>query len=432
MSDADSNTQKANELCAKDAKHVLRPWSGGTPVPIVKARGCTVVDASGQEFLDFTSGFFVNQAGHCHPRVIEAVKRQLDKVMQVSGKQSTEASIALAELMVEISPDSIEKVFFSTGGSEAVEFALKMARQHKRKKDIAYLENAFHGLTLGALALCGSEKYRNSAGVSLGDNTYPVPTPYCYRCKFQNDCATQCLDEAEKRLDERPDTAAFVAEPIQSVGGIIPPEKWWERADAIRRKRGLLLVLDEIQTGVGRTGKMFAAEHYGLQPDVMTVGKGMSGGVGALSMALSSAEVAEGFFTGTTPTNGGNAVSAAAGRALIETLIDEKIIENCAAMGRYFTAAVADLDDPWVGDIRFKGLMGGVELVEDRDSRAVLPKELVGSVHRGLHQEGMLLTVSGMHGNVLRLQPPLTITSTQIDTFVAALRRVLNAVRAAR
>ncbi len=200
--------------------------------------------------------------------------------------------------------------------------------------------------------------------------------------------------------------------------------------DEIRQRRGMLLILDEIQTGLGRTGTMFAAEHYDLEPDILTLGKGLSGGVGALSVTMASDAVADAFYSGTTPTNAGNAVSAAAGRALIDTIIDEQLLHQCARMGRYLHDAAVALDDPWIGDVRFKGLLGGIELVADRQSRQVLPGSLVKAVHRALQDHGMLLTVSGMHGNVLRIQPPLTITSTQLDAFLDALRDVLRAVRA--
>lgn len=420
---------RADELLARDTAHVLRPWSGDEPVLIVEGRGCTVTDAAGNQLLDLTAGYFVNQAGHCHPRIIEAATRQMHRITQVSGKQTTLPVIELAERLVQRTPRSVDKVFFTTGGSEATEFALRMARQHAGSEDIAYLDNAYHGLTLGALEVCANEAYRRTGGVTLSDRTYRLPTPYCYRCKHASDCATQCLDEAEARLDARPRTAAIIAEPIQAVGGIIPPARWWARLDRMRRQRKLLLILDEIQTGLGRTGAMFAAEHYGLEPDIMTAGKGLSGGIGSVGVAMASDAVASRFAGGTTPTNGGNAVSAAAGVALIDTLLAEGLIENSARMGEYLSAAVGDLADPWIGDVRFKGLLGGVELVLDRDSKAVLPKELVVGVKDALHEDGMLITVSGMHGNVLRVQPPLCITAGELDTFVAALARALRRVR---
>jgi len=199
----------------------------------------------------------------------------------------------------------------------------------------------------------------------------------------------------------------------------------------MRKKRGILLIADEIQTGMGRTGKMFAIDHYGLEPEILTGGKGLSGGVGSLGLTAASDEVAQHFFGGTTPTNGGNAVSAAGGLAMIETIFAEGLIDNAAKMGRYFTEAAWALHDPWIGDVRFIGLLGGIELVKNRDTREVLGKSEMAKVKDHLHAQGMLITISGLYGNVLRLQPPLSITSQQLDQFIAALRNTLRTVRGA-
>jgi 4-aminobutyrate aminotransferase / (S)-3-amino-2-methylpropionate transaminase / 5-aminovalerate transaminase len=424
---------EADDLVAKDAKYVMRPWSHpkGEPVIIARGSGCVVTDVHGKDYLDFTAGYFVNNAGHCHPRIIEAATGQLHQILQVSGKHGTPALVNLAERFVKLAPKTIEKAFFCTGGSEANEFGLKLARQYTKKTDIAYVENGYHGLTLGSLEVTYSKPYRESAGVPLSDHTYTIPVPYCYRCDHNKDCATQCLDGVEAKFASRPNTAALIAEPVQAAGGIIPPPAWWSRLDAMRKKAGILLFLDEVQTGLGRTGKMFAAEHYGLEPDIMTGGKGLSGGVGSLAVAASSDTISAKFFGGTTPTSGGNAVSAAAGLAMIDVLIDEKLLENAAKMGEYFTRALWDLKDPWIGDVRFLGLLGGAELVSDRDSREVLPKAKVSAIKDGLHDAGVLITVSGPHGNVLRLQPPLSITTAQLDQMVGALQKVLQAVRKA-
>lgn len=421
------------DLLARDDKYILRPWSKvNEPLPIVKAKGCYVTSADGKSYLDFTSGYFVNQAGHSHPKVIAAATAQLHEVSQVSGRHTTPPLVNLAEKLVQITPKSVDKCFFTTGGSESTEFALKLARHHSGKTDIACLDNGFHGLSLGALAAVGSEKYRLTAGVPLGDYVYRVPTPYCYRCEHVDDCETQCLDEADVTLATRPKTtAAFMAEPVQSVGGICPSEKWWSRMDGIRKKHGLLLILDEIQTGMGRTGTMFAAERFGLEPDIMMTAKGLSGGVGSMGAVVVRAEVGEKFFAGTTPTNGGNAISAAAGLALINVLEEEKIPQHCAEMGVYFTEAVAALDDPYVGDIRFTGLLGGVEMVIDRATKEPLTKPKISVIQDSLHEDGMLITVSGPLGNVLRLQPPLVITRKEIDSFVAALRVAFDKGRTA-
>ena len=231
------------------------------------------------------------------------------------------------------------------------------------------------------------------------------------------------------KLDARPQTAAIIAEVVQAVGGLAPPQKWWDRVDRERKARNILLIADEVQTGLGRTGKMFAVEHYGLEPEIMTGGKGLSGGVGSLAVTMASDQVSQAFFGGTTPTSGGNAVSAAAGSAMIDTIFGEKLIDNAAKMGRYFTEAAFALNDPWIGDVRFTGLLGGIELVKNRDTKEILGKVEMGKVKDSLHMAGMLITVSGLYGNVLRLQPPLTIKPAQIDTFLAALSKTLRAIR---
>jgi len=423
----------AASIEAADKKYVMRPWThpAGEPVIVAKAKGCTITDVHGKEYLDLTAGYFVNNAGHCHARIKEAAVKQLDTVLQVSGKHGTVAAVKLAKRLIKLGPKSVNKVFFTTGGSEANEFALKAARQFTKKSDVAYLQNGYHGLTLGALEVTASEKYRDSAGKPMGAENYAVPTAYCYRCPFgpNTTCKVECLDGVEAQFKARPSTAALIAEPIQAVGGVIPPQKWWDRMDRIRKSLGILLIADEVQTGLGRTGKMFAIEHYGLEPEIMTGGKGLSGGVGSLAMCAASDAVCKNFFGGTTPTSGGNAVSAAAGLALIDAITDEKLIENAANIGRYFGEAAWGLNDPWIGDVRFAGLLGGIELVKDRSSKEVLGKAELAKVKDGLHEKGMLITVSGWHGNVLRLQPPLSITTAQIDQFIAALRKTLTEVR---
>jgi 4-aminobutyrate aminotransferase/(S)-3-amino-2-methylpropionate transaminase len=422
----------ADAIEAADAKYVMRPWTHpkGEPVIVARAKGCTVTDVHGKEYLDLTAGYFVNNAGHCHPRITAAATKQLGEVLQVSGKHGTVATIRLAKKLIELTPKSVDKAFFSTGGSEANEFALKAARQFTKRSDIAYLENGYHGLTLGSLEVTASEKYRESAGKPMGAENFGIPMAYCYRCKFgpHKECNVQCLDGVEAKLDAH-QTAAIIAEPIQAVGGLAPPKKWWERLDEIRKARNILLIADEVQTGLGRTGKMFAVEHYGLQPEIITGGKGLSGGVGSLAVMMASDEISKAFFGGTTPTSGGNAVSSAAGYELIRILEDEKLVENAANVGRYFTEAAWSLKDPWIGDVRFTGLLGGIELVKNIETREVLGKSEMAKIKDVIHEMGMLITISGLHGNVLRLQPPLTFTTAMVDQFCAALRKTLQTVR---
>jgi 4-aminobutyrate aminotransferase-like enzyme len=423
----------ADAIEAADKKYVMRPWShpAGEPVIVAKAHGCVVTDIHGRDYLDFTAGYFVNNAGHCHPKIVDAATKQMGEVLQVSGKHGSVPAVKLAKRLVTLGPKSVHKVFFSTGGSEANEFSLKAARQYTNKTDVAYLENGYHGLTLGSLEVTSSEKYRESAGKPMGPENYAIPCAYCYRCKYgpAATCKVECLDGVEAKFDAHPRTAALIAEPVQAVGGLAPPQKWWDRLDRIRKARGILLIADEVQTGLGRTGKMFAIEHYGLSPEIMSGGKGLSGGVGSLAATIASDAISERFFGGTTPTSGGNAVSAAAGLALIDVLEAEGLVENAAKMGRYFAEAALALADPWIGDVRFTGLLGGIELVKDRTTKEILGKAEIGRVKDGLHELGMLITISGLHGNVLRLQPPLSIPVAQIDEFLNALRKTLQSVR---
>jgi 4-aminobutyrate aminotransferase/(S)-3-amino-2-methylpropionate transaminase len=423
----------ADAIEAADKQYVMRPWThpAGEPVIVAKARGCVLTDIHGKDYLDFTAGYFVNAAGHCHPKIAEAATKQMSEVLQVSGKYGSVPAVKLAKRLVSLGPKSVHKVFFSTGGSEANEFSLKAARQYTKKTDVAYLENGYHGLTLGSLEVTSSEKYRESAGKPMGAENYALPCAYCYRCKYgpPSTCKVECLDGVEAKFDSRPNTAALIAEPVQAVGGLAPPQKWWDRLDRARKAKGILLIADEVQTGLGRTGRMFAIEHYGLEPEIMSGGKGLSGGVGSLAATIASDPISKAFFGGTTPTSAGNAVSAAAGLALIDILEAEGLVDNAAKMGRYFTEAAFALDDPWIGDVRFTGLLGGIELVKDRTTKDVLGKVEMSKVKDRLHDLGMLITVSGLHGNVLRLQPPLSITTAQIDQFIAALRKTLQSVR---
>ncbi len=430
--DSQENDLTTRQWSEEDRKYVLRPWAHpqGEPVCIASAKGCEITDVDGKQFIDFTSGYFVNNAGHCHPTVVAAATEQMQSVMQVSGKHTTQPAIQLAKQLVTHAPTSIDKVFYATGGSEANEFALKMARQYTGQSTVGYLKNGYHGLTLGALETCASKKYRDTAGVPLGSNVFELPTAYCYRCPHQNNCQVQCLDTVEETIDALPTKpAAIIAEPVQAVGGIIPPKQWWTKMDGIRRSRNMLLIIDEIQTGLGRTGTMFASEHYDLEPDILTAGKGLSGGVGSLAVAMVSQTVGKNFYGGTTPTSGGNAVSAAAGLGLIQAIREDDLLGNCRLRGQYFSEALWGIPDPWIGDVRFKGLLGGVELVIDRDSKQPLPKDLVMRVKDKLHADGMLITVSGPFGNCLRLQPPLCISNSQLDSFTASLAKALQSTR---
>ena len=416
---ADERTQSNEQLLADDSQFVMRPWTAaGEPLPIVEAHGTFVRDADGKVYMDFTSGYFVNQAGHSHPRVISAAVAQLHKVSQVSGRHASEPAIAMAKELARLAPGRLSKTMYTTGGCESTEFALKMARQKSGKLGVLVLDNAFHGLSVQALAACSNESYRKSASAPLDPNIVSAPTPYVYRWKNPDACVDESIAQMEAILDANPHIGSILAEPMQAVGGLAPPLEWWKRVDALRKRRGLVLILDEIQTGLGRTGKMWGADHYGLEADIMTLAKGLSGGVGSLGAVMATPEVADTFWGATSPTSAANAVSCAAGLEMIRVIQDERLIENAAAMGEYMTRAFWALDLPWIGDVRFKGLLGGVELVLDRGSKKPWTKDQILGMKADLLERGVICTATGPLGNVIRIQPPLSVTTQEIDTFV--------------
>ena len=291
----------------------------------------------------------------------------------------------------------------------------------RRRRDIAYLENGYHGLTLGSLEVTASEKYRESAGKPMGSENYAIPTAYCYRCKFGPHTRVQrrsASTASRQMFDARPNTAAIIAEPIQAVGGLAPPQKWWDRLDEIRKKRGILLIADEVQTGLGRTGKMFAVEHYGL---AARDHDRRQGPLGRRRLARADDRVRRGqqdvLRRHHADVGRQRGVGGRRPRADRDRSRTRSSSRTPRTMGRYFTEAAWALKDPWIGDVRFTGLLGGIELVKNRESREVLGKTEMAKIKDVLHDAGMLITVSGLHGNVLRLQPPLSFT-TRADRSV--------------
>jgi 4-aminobutyrate aminotransferase-like enzyme len=396
---------------------LLHPWADSRPpLQIVSAQGLMVRDALGRELMDFTSGYFVNQAGHGPPAVIEAAMRQLGAVSQVSPRTPTPASMALAQALVRRAPGRLARVLYTTGGSESVEAAIRMARQKTGKPGVAYLDNAFHGLGATALSACGLDRYRETAGGPLDPTFVRLPGPHACRCPEPDSCARTRLAAIEAVLDRSPQVGTLLAEPIQAVGCIAPSRAWWARLDALRRARGLLLVLDEIHTGLGRTGRFFAAEHYGLEPDVLLVAKGLSGGVGSLGAVVATEEVAGDFRMATCATSAGNAVSCAAGLALVELVERESLASRAEAAGRRIACAIESWALPAVHEVRLVGLLGGVDLaIEGLDPMRRITDELLA---RGI-------LISG-RGTFLRIQPPLNIEPDAIDLFLDRLQTVLR------
>jgi 4-aminobutyrate aminotransferase/(S)-3-amino-2-methylpropionate transaminase len=428
----------SEELLQKDARYVIRAWASiAEPTPVVEGRGAILIDPEGREYIDCSSGLFAVNVGHSHPEVVAAVKDQVEKVIQVSVLQTTEPMVQLAERVAQLTPPPLQKSYFTTGGGESIEVALKMARQYTGKYETIVLKNAFHGLGFGSGAATGATSYRRGFGPLLY-GFLRAPHAYCYRCPFGLTfpaCALRCAQEIENIIT---DTAictvadgsigAVLVEPVQGRGGIIPPDDWLPRVREICDRHGLLLVLDEIQTAFGRTGKLFALEHRGVVPDILVLSKNVGGGIPA-GMVVPREEIAEVLRTGTTPTHSGNALACRAGLAALEVLVRERLWENAAKMGQRFKEGFEGMrTGRYVGEARFKGLMGGVELVQDQSTKDPLSREQVGRIKEALLRRSIITSASGPCGNVFRVQPPLVITADQVDRVVSAFDEAIAEV----
>jgi 4-aminobutyrate aminotransferase-like enzyme len=420
-----------------DQKHILRAWTPvGEPVLIERGQGPYVWDVFGKKYIDCNSGLFSNNAGFSNPKILDAVIKQVSKIIQTSMRQSNVPAIFLAAKLAQITPGDLDQIYFTTSGGECTENAIKMVRSYSRKSEMIVLKNAYHGLSYGALAATSSSKYKEGFGPML-PGFLRAPMPYCYRCQFNPEtCGMWCANEIEAIIEgngiettsECNEIAAVMIEPIQGSGGIIPPQGYLTRVQEICRDHGLVFVLDEIQTGFGRTGKMFMAEYEKLTPDILLIAKNVGGGF-PLGAVVTTKPFAERFITGTCTTLAGNAVACAAGLALISELEEKKLADNAAEMGRYLKDGFGNIDNRrFIGEAYFQGLMGGCEIVRDKKTKEPISgneKELL--VWR-LLEEGIMLSASGPLGNRFRVHPTLDITTKDADQILSAFDKAIHEV----
>lgn len=377
-----------NEIVQKYEKYVFNTYTR-QPIAIKSASGALVTDVDGKEYIDCVAGIAVNNVGHCHPVVVEAIKRQAEQLMHVSNLYYTQNQALLAGELCTLS--GMDRVFFCNSGAEAVEGALKLARKFSGKKEFIATENAFHGRTRGALSVTHKEKYRKP----FEPLAPAVFVPY-------NDAMA-----VRKAINDN--TAGIIVEPVQGEAGVIVPSNDYLReVRELCDETGILLILDEVQTGFGRTGKWFAKEHSGIKADIMTTAKAMGGGF-PMGAMLAQEEVAANFQRGDhASTFGGNPLACAAALANIEVIKREGLVKRSEELGNYLIKKLKGLNKDYVNDVRGKGLMVGVELsikCEDVVSRA--------------RERGILLNCTSEH--VLRFVPPLMITKEQLDIAVQVL-----------
>jgi 4-aminobutyrate aminotransferase len=402
------------------------------PVVIEKAQGAIITDVEGKNYIDCFSGIAVTNAGHCNEKVIEAAKAQMDKLVHCcSYVYYSQPTADLAEKLAQITPGRLQKTFFGNGGAEAIEGAMRLAKQFTGKTEFIALQASFHGRSYATLSVTGNIARKRRGGPFMVGCTF-LPAPYCYRCFFELEypkCHLRCARALEDiiRFNTYDSVAAFIAEPILGEGGIItPPDDYFMEIEKILKKHEILFLVDEVQTGFGRTGRMFGIEHYGVEPDIMAMAKGIADGF-PLSAFIAREEVADSFKPGDhLSTFGGNPVSCAAALANIEFLEEQKLADEALEKGEFLKKELERLAKRFklIGEIRGKGLMIGIELV--RESQKT-PANTEGNKIRDFCREnGLLLGLGGVYGNVLRVQPPLVISEDQLKEVVNILDSALN------
>ena len=429
----------AARIVELDRQFVSSSYTRCYPLVARRGRGAIVEDVDGNTFLDFAAGIAVVATGHCHPEVVAAIQKQAAELIHMSGTDFYYPSLVeLAEKLGAIAPGSEPKrVYFGNSGTEAIEAAIKLARYHTRREKIVAFYGAFHGRTMGSLSLTASKPVQRRGFGSLLSGVFHVPYPNPYRCPYgkpAESCCTECAAFLENQLfkkivDPREVAAVFV-EPIQGEGGYVPaPCQFLRQLQQICRKHGILLVADEVQSGMGRTGKWWACDHCGIEPDILCTAKGIASGM-PLSATIAAARIMDWPPGAHASTFGGNPVSIAAAMVTLK-LLETQYIENARCMGEYLLGRLAGWRDEFccVGDVRGKGLMIGIELVKDKQTKEPWP-ELRDAVVQSTFRKGLL--VLGAGENSVRLCPPLVIDREQADFALAALAESLRAEEKSR
>ena len=404
------------------------------PVIIEKANAATVTDTAGKQYIDCFSGIAVTNAGHCNEKVVEAAKAQIDKLIHCcSYVYYSQPTADLAEKLAQITPGRLQKTFFGSGGAEAIEGAMRLAKQFTEKTEFIALQASFHGRSYATLSITGNVSRKKRGGPYMVGCTF-LPAPYCYRCFYElkyPGCRLRCARALEDiiRFNTYDSVAAFVAEPILGEGGIItPPDDYFLEIEKITKQHGILLLIDEVQTGFCRTGKMFAIEHYQVEPDILVMAKGIADGF-PLSGFIAREEIADSFKPGDhLSTFGGNPVSCAAALANVEFLEEQKLADQARKKGEFLKAQLEALKakHKMIGEVRGKGLMIGIELVRDQHKT---PANTEGNKIREFCLEnGLLVGLGGVFGNVVRIQPPAVITQSQMEQMLKILDQSLQKV----
>ncbi len=427
---------KAREIVEKDARVISQSFVRFYPLVIDGGKGAVLRDVDGNEYIDFNSGLVCLNVGHCHPRVIEAVKRQADRYLHYSITDFLYREVVdLAERLGEITPGKYaKKVFFGNSGAEAIEGAAKLARWHMRRPRFIAFISAFHGRTLGSVSFTASKPVQMRYFFPLVPGVTHVPYPYCYRCPFHltyPECSYWCVDFIDEYVLQKyvppEEVAAFVFEPIQGEGGyVVPPDGYFQRLKKLADKYGILMVDDEVQAGMARTGKWWAIEHWGVEPDIICSAKSIAAGL-PLSAIIANEKIMDWEGGTHASTFGGNPVSCAAALAVIDIIKNEKLLENATQQGAYIMKRMREFmeESEIIGDIRGKGLMIGVEIMEDKESKKVAG-EKANEIMMRCWRRGVALITCGK--STLRIAPPLVITRDLVDSALDIITSTIKEV----
>ena len=426
---------RAQDIIARDAAVVSPSYTRDYPFVMARGEGALVEDVDGNVFLDCTAGIAVAATGHSHPKVVEAIVDQSRRFLHMSGTDFYyEPQVRLGETLSAVAPmPGPHRTFFGNSGTEANEAALKLAKYRTSRRDVIAFFGSFHGRSMGSLSLTASKLTQRKGFGPFVPGVHHAPYANCYRCPVglkPETCAAECLRFIEElllvHLVSPDEVAAVMVEPIQGEGGyVVPPDVFLQRLREITRTHGMLLIVDEVQSGMGRTGRMFAIEHAGVEPDVVTMAKGIASGL-PLGVATAPSDVMSWPPGAHASTFGGNPVSCAASLATLELLRDG-LVKNAETVGAHMMSGAIALKDkhPIIGDVRGRGLMIGIEFVRDRQTKERAARER-DAVVREAFKRGLLLLGAG--ANALRISPPLVLTKAQADTALTILDEAIGAV----
>jgi 4-aminobutyrate aminotransferase len=417
----------------KDSIRALSPvWSRANDLVAVRGEGAYLYDEDGNAYLDFTTGIGVTNTGHCHPRVVEAIRQQAGLLLH--GQANIAWHPPLLQLVAELQtivPAHIDGFFFSNSGAEAVEGALKLARSATGRTNVIVFQGSFHGRTVGTMSLTTSKTIYRAGYQPLMPGVFVTPYPYAYRYGWEEEQTSQwCLEELRYLLITQTaphETAAILVEPVLGEGGyVVPPRSFMQGLRQIASEHGILLIADEIQSGFGRTGQWFAFQHFDLSPDIMVIAKGLASGL-PLSGVLAPLSLMSKWTPGSHGgTYGGNAVSAAAAVATIQTIREEKLLENARVRGAQLLEGLRSLqtDHAKIGEVRGLGLMIGVEF---RDADGNPDKITAKAIQKSCFEQRLLLLTCGPWDNTIRWIPPLIVSEEQVESGLRIFERALQA-----